>query len=410
MPLNAAQKAVVSHDARFRTFVAGRRCGKTFLSLRELARFARQPNKNVLYICPTYRMGRDIIWNDIKARLGKLNWIAKINESRLELTLVNNSKISVRSGDNPDALRGGGYDFVIFDECSDIKPELWFEVIRPALSAQKPPGSALFCGTPKGMNWFKGLYDLGKGPDPDWASEQWTTLDGGNVPASEVEAAKRDLDERTFRQEYEATFETFSGVIAYRFSEHNIVRRTDLPNPAKQLIVGMDFNVSPATAVIYHRDQNGLHAFDEIRMIGSNTDEMCEEIKNRYPSSQIVVFPDNSGIARKTSAGGRTDVSILQNAGFVVKIKSKNPPVRDRINAMNSLLCNANGERRYTVDPKCKYLIQSLERYTYKLDTMIPDKSSGMDHMFDAATYPVEFLYPITRAVKPDNTSTFGVW
>ena len=145
-------------------------------------------------------------------------------------------------------------------------------------------------------------------------------------------------------------------------------------------------------------------------MIGSNTDEMCEEIKNRYPQSQIVVFPDNSGNARKTSAGGRTDISILQNAGFVVKSKSKNPPVRDRINAMNSLLKNAKGERRYTVDPKCKYLIQSLERYTYKPDTMIPEKNGGFDHMFDAATYPVEFLYPITRDVKPDNTSVFGVW
>ena len=409
MPLNKAQAAVASSDARFRIFVAGRRTGKTFLSVRELARFARHPNKRVLYICPTYQMGRDIIWADLKERLGKLNWIAKTNESRLELTLVNESVISIRSGDNPDALRGGGYDFVVFDETSDLKQELWTEVIRPALSAQKPPGSALFCGTPKGMNWFKGLYDLGKTDDPDWASYQYTTLEGGNVPESEIEAAKRDLDERTFRQEYEAKFETYSGVIAYNFSEHNIVS-LDIPNPAKQLIVGMDFNTSPLTAVIHIRTENGLHAFDEIRMMGSNTDEMCDEIKNRYPSSQIVVFPDNSGIQRKTSAGGRTDVSILQNAGFVVKTKPRNPPVRDRINAMNSLLKNANGERRYTIDRKCKYLIQSLERYTYKPDTMIPDKTAGWDHMFDAASYAVEYLYPVTREVKPDNTKTFGVW
>ena len=409
MPLNNAQKAVAGSDARFRVFVAGRRTGKTFLSVRELARFARHPNKRVLYICPTYQMGRDIIWADLKDRLGKLNWIAKTNESRLELTLVNDSIISIRSGDNPDALRGGGYDFVVFDETSDLKHELWTEVVRPALSAQKPPGSALFCGTPKGMNWFKDLYDLGRGSDPDWASYQYTTLDGGNVPQAEIEAAKRDLDERTFRQEYEARFESFSGKIAYNFSEHNIVS-LDIPNPAKQLIVGMDFNNSPMTAVIMIRTSTGLHAFDEIRMMGSNTDEMCEEIRNRYPQSQIVVFPDNSGIQRKTSAGGRTDVSILQNAGFVVKIKTRNPPVRDRINAMNSLLKNSAGERRFTVDKKCKYFIQSLERYTYKPDTMIPDKTSGMDHMFDAATYAVEYLYPVTREVQPDKTNTFGVW
>jgi hypothetical protein len=409
MPLNKAQTAVASSPARFRVFVAGRRTGKTFLSVRELARFARLPGKRVLYICPTYQMGRDIIWADLKERLGKLNWIAKTNESRLELTLVNDSIISIRSGDNPDALRGGGYDFVVFDETSDLKPELWTEVIRPALSAQKPPGAALFCGTPKGMNWFKDLYDLGRGQDPDWASYQYTTLEGGNVPQSEIDAAKRDLDERTFRQEYEAKFETYSGIIAYNFDESNVVS-IDIPNPAKQLIIGMDFNNSPMTATIHIRTDTGLHAFDEIRMMSSNTDEICDEIKNRYPQSQIVVMPDNSGIQRKTSAGGRTDVSILQNAGFVVKIKSKNPPVRDRINAMNSLLKNSNGERRYTVDPKCKYLIQSLQRYTYKPDTMIPDKSSGYDHMFDAASYAVEYLYPVTREVKPDNTKTFGVF
>lgn len=400
---------MATSKARFRVLCAGRRLGKTYLSVRELARFARHPNRKVLYIAPTYQMCRDIIWKDLQNRLGKLNWIAKTNESRLELVLVNGSTITLRSGDNPDAMRGGGYDFVCFDETSDLKPELWFEVIRPALSAQKPPGSALFCGTPKGFNWFKDLYDLGRGQDPDWASYQYTTLDGGNVPEAEIEAAKRDLDERTFRAEYEASFETYSGIVAYNFSEDNI-KSIDIPNPAKQLIVGMDFNNSPMTAVIMIRTDDGLHAFDEIRIMGSNTDEMCEEIKNRYPQSQIIVFPDNSGTQVKTSAGGRTDISILQNAGFVVKNKNKNPPVRDRINAMNSLLKNANGERRYTVDRKCKYLIQSLQRYTYKPDTMIPDKSAGFDHMFDAATYAVEYLYPVTREVKPDNTNTFGVW
>ena len=407
--LNNAQKAVASSESRFRIFVAGRRTGKTYLSVRELARFARHPNRKILYIAPTYQMCRDIIWKDIQTRLNKLNWIAKTNESRLELTLVNGSTISLKSGDNPDTLRGGGYDFVVFDETQDLKPELWTEVIRPALSAQKPPGSAMFCGTPKGFNWFKDLYDLGRGQDPDWASFQFTTLQGGNVPPEEVEAARRDLDERTFRAEYEASFETYSGVIAYNFSEDNI-KCIEIPNPAKQLIVGMDFNNSPMTAVIHIKTENGLHAFDEIRMMGSNTDEMCEEIKNRYPQSQIVVFPDNSGIQNKTSAGGRTDISILQNAGFVVKTKTKNPPVRDRINAMNSLLMNTNGDRRYTVDRKCKYLIQSLERYTYKPDTMIPDKSSGFDHMYDAATYPVEYLYPVKRDIKPDNTKSFGLW
>lgn len=407
MPLNNPQKAVASSEARFRVLVAGRRLGKTFLAVRELARFARHPNKRVLYVCPTYQQARDIIWADLKDKLSRLGWIEATNESRLEITLINGSQIILRSGDAGERLRGQGFDFVVFDETSDIKSDIWTEVIRPALSAQKPPGSALFCGTPKGIgNWFKDLYDLG-GIDPDWASFQYRTIDGGNVPEEEVAAARRELDERTFRQEYEASFETFTGLVAYNFSDENV--RTWEPFPAKQLIVGIDFNVEPVTAVIYVKTPNGLHAIDEIYMNGSHTEELCQEIRNRYPTQQIVAFPDPAGAQRKTSAGGKTDISILQNAGFIVKYKSRHPAIRDRINAMNSLLKNANGERRYLVDPKCKYLIKSLQRYAYKSGTQIPDKGEW-DHMFDAATYAVEYLFPVTREYEPDQTKTFGVW
>lgn len=409
LPLNNAQTAVAGNSSRFRVFVAGRRTGKTFLSVRELAKFARFPNKHVVYICPTYQMARDIIWNDLKQRLGNLNWIAKVNESRLELILVNGSKISLRSGDNPDALRGGGYDFVVFDEVADLKSELWYEVIRPALSAQKPPGSALFAGTPKGLgNWLHDLYTLGKSEDPDWSSFQFTTLEGGNVPEAEILAAKRDLDERTFRQEYEASFETFSGVVAYNFTDDHIVKWNQ--QPIKQVLIGCDMNVNPMSAAILVKTDFGLHCIDEISMHGSNTDELAQEIKNRYPTQQVIIFPDPAGSARKTSANGRTDHSILQNAGFIVKARPKHPAVKDRINALNSLLLNSNGEKRLCIDPQCKHTINSLRRHVYKENTQIPDKSTGFDHQFDALSYAVEFLYPVTREVKPDNTKGFGVW
>lgn len=408
MPLNTAQTAVAGSSSRFRVFVAGRRTGKTFLSVRELARFARYPGKRVLYICPTYQMARDIIWSDLKDRLSKLNWIAKTNESRLEVELINGSTIALRSGESGENLRGGGYDFVVFDETSDIKPEVWYEVIRPALSAQKPPGSALFCGTPKGFNWFKDLYDLGRGSDPDWASFQFTTLEGGNVPEEEIEAARKDLDERVFQQEYEAKFQTYSGIIAYNFSDHNVVTRQ--PNPAKYLVIGMDFNVDPMTAVVYEHLKDGLHAFDEITIYGSNTDEMVAEIKNRYPDNRIICFPDPAGAQRRSSAGGRTDISILQNAGFDVRYRQRHPAIRDRINALNSLLLNSKGDRRLLVDPKCKNLIKAFQRYTYKPGTQIPAKDSGFDHIFDAATYAVEYLFPITKDRPADNTKHFGVF
>jgi len=401
MPLNAAQTAVASSNKRFRVFVAGRRTGKTFLSVRELAKAARHPNKKVLYVCPTYRMARDIIWEDLVSKLVKLKWVKKINETRLEINLVNGSKIALRGADNYDSLRGGGYDFVVFDETADIKPEAWFEVIRPALSAQKPPGSALFCGTPKGFNWFKDLFTNAKSDD-DWDSFQFTTLDGGNVPPEEIESARKDLDEKTFRQEYEASFETYSGVIYYSFTDDNIQKRT-LTAEDKMLYLLVDFNRNPMSGAIAVPTKNGLHCIDEIIIYGSNTDEMVEEVRNRYPTQKIVAFPDPAGIQIKTSAGGKSDISILENAGFVVKYKRKHPAVRDRINAVNSLLCNSHKERRLLFDPKCKHTIKSFRQQTYKEGTRIPDKDSGWDHATDAVGYGVEFLFPVNKEILDYN-------
>lgn len=408
MPLNKAQKVVVETDARFRIFVAGRRTGKTALSIRELARYARQPNKRVLYVCPTFQMARDIIWKDLQNKLRDLNWIAKTNESRLEIELINGSLIALKSGNDPDNLRGSGYDFVVFDECADLKPEVWYEVVRPALSAQKPPGHALFCGTPKGFNWFKELYDLGKTSDPDWFSHQATTLDGGNVPEKEIEDAKKDLDSRTFAQEYLASFETYSGIIAYNFHDENIKEYKE--DIGDMILIGMDFNVDPMSAVVMVKTETGLHAIDEINIFGSNTNEMCEEIRNRFPKQKVIVFPDPAGAQRKTSASGKTDISILQNAGFGVKYRQRHPAVKDRINALNSVLKNTQGERRFFVDPKCRQFIKSMRQHAYKEGTQIPDKGSGFDHIFDAGTYLIEFVYPVKKDYKPDNTKTFGVY
>lgn len=405
MPLNKAQLAVATSLTRFRVFVAGRRCGKTFLSVRELAKAARMPNKKVMYVAPTYRMCRDIIWDDLKTKLSNLGWIAKTNESRLEIELVNGSKIMLRGADNPDSLRGSGYDFVVFDETADIKPETWTEVVRPALSAQKPPGSALFVGTPKGFNWFRDLFDTAK-RDKDWSSFQFTTLDGGNVPPEEIEAARRDLDEKTFRQEYEASFETYSGIVYYGFSDENIVERK--LQDEKSLYIGIDFNVSPVTATVAIPTKDGLHLIDEIVIYGSNTEELVEEIKNRYPTQKIFAFPDPAGNQRKTSAGGKTDISILQNAGFVVKVRNSHPKVRDRINAVNSLLNNSRNEKRLLIAPKCKQSIKALRQHTYKEGTLVPDKDSGFDHITDALGYMVEFLYPITKEVIVPPTYQWG--
>jgi len=399
MPLSNAQTSVASDKTRFRVVIAGRRFGKTHLAIRELCHWAKEPNKEVWYVAPTYKMAKQIVWRKLKNKLNDLNWVKKHNETELSLQLRNGSTISLKGADNYDSLRGVGLDGIVLDEFADIDPEAWYETLRPTLSDKQ--GRALFIGTPKGIgNWSYEIYQNTLDDPANWHSYQFTTIDGGNVPQEEIEQAKRDLDERTFRQEYLATFETFAGRIYYGFDRAMNVKSWDKPIP-DVLYIGMDFNIDPMSAVVAIREGDTLHVIDEIRLFSSNTQEAVAEIKSRYGRCKVWVYPDPAGHQRKSSAGGTTDITILANAGFVVKAPRHHTPVRDRINAVNSRLCSTTGIRHLFIDPKCKYTIEGLERQTYKEGSIQPDKDNGYDHMNDALGYMVDYLFPVRRDVDP---------
>lgn len=400
MALNPGQREVTNSGARFRVVIAGRRWGKTHLAIRELAKVCRYPKKRAFYVAPTYRQAKQIVWDALKWRMQDIGWLKKANESDLTVTLINGSTISLRGADNPDSLRGVGLDFVVMDEFAMIDEKAWSEVLRPTLSDKR--GSAMFISTPMGQgNWAYDLYQRGRDTNEhNWEAFQYTTLDGGNVPLEEIEQAQRDLDERTFRQEYLATFETAGNRIYYSFDRGQHVM--DQEYSSAVIYTGWDFNIDPMSVVVAVRQGDHLHVIDEIKLYSSNTQEAVEEIKNRYPKSRIWAFPDPASRQRKTSAGGATDLTILQNAGFVVKCPNAHTPVRDRINAVNSRLKNARGEINLTFNAKAKHLIEGLERQTYKPGSTTPDKDSGYDHMNDALGYMVDYLFPVTRDRDPN--------
>lgn len=402
MPLSAAQQQIAEDTHRFKVVIAGRRFGKTHLAIRQLCWEARLPNKEVWYVAPTYKQAKLIVWRKLKNKLQDLRWIRKSNESELSIELKNGSRISLKGADNEDSLRGVGLNYIILDEFADIDPEAWYEVLRPTLADTQ--GSAMFIGTPKGVaNWSYDLYQYELEFGETWKSFQFTTIDGGNVKPEEIEAARRDLDERTFRQEFLATFETYAGRIYYAFErKENVIDGVLEPRDLDVLYIGMDFNIDPMSAVIAIRKGDTLCVIDEIRMYSSNTQETVEEIRSRYPKSKIWVYPDPAARQRKTSAGGSTDLTILQNAGFIVKCPTSHTPVRDRINAVNSRLCDSTGKRHLFITPKCKYTIEGLERHTYKEGTTQPDKDSGYDHMMDALGYMVDYLFPVKREREYD--------
>ena len=393
MKLTKPQDDIFFSDSRFRVVVAGRRFGKTFLSTYELLKHALQgKQRNCWYVAPTYKAAKEIAWNMLVDAIPD-GYMTKKNETALSINLRNGSSIALKGAEKPDNLRGRALDFCVLDEFADMRPEAWHEVLRPSLSDRR--GSALFIGTPKGRNHFYDLWTRGIDGVESWQAFQYTTIEGGNVDREEIDAARSDLDSRTFQQEYEARFVNYSGIIYYAFSrEESVKPYDDKPN---ELHIGMDFNVDPMSAVVCVRHGATLHAIDEIVMYGSNTDEMVDEIRQRYKQTAITIYPDPAAAQRKTSAGSRTDLNILQNAGFRVKVRTRHPAIRDRINSVNSRLLSSQQERRLFVTPNCKNVINSLERQTYKEGTSQPNKDDGFDHMNDALGYLIEYMFPIRK-------------
>jgi len=409
MPLSAPQQLVAASTRRFRTLITGRRFGKTTFAIREMCRYARVPNQTVWYVAPSYRMAKGIVWRKLKHRLQDLRWVDRVNESELTIYLRNGSEISLKGAENADSLRGRAINFLVMDEFADIDSEAFYEVLRPTLADTQ--GHALFTGTPKGIgNWSYDIYQMAQEDPEHWESWQFTTLAGGFVSASEIEEARRLLDARTFQQEFEATFITAGNRVWYSFDRLQNVRAYAGSTPT-QIAIGMDFNIDPMSAVVFVRQGNDVYAIDEIEMYSSNTQEMVAEIRSRYSAlrpERITVYPDPASRQRKTSAGGVTDLSILQNAGFQVKAPHAHNPIRDGVNAVNSMLCSATGQRRFYIDPGCRRLIECLERHNYKPGTTQPDKDSGYDHLTDAARYYFDYVFPVRRDVIEQPPQRWG--
>jgi hypothetical protein len=399
MKLSTPQQTIADNSSRFKVVVAGRRFGKTYLSMREICYRARVPNQEIFYITTSYRAAKMILWKPLKRRLLDLRWVKKINESELSILLKNGSTISLKGAEDPDKLRGVSLSYAVIDEAAECKLEsLWGEIVRPALADQQ--GGALFIGTPKGKsNPFYDLYVSAK-ELTDWSAFQFTTIQGGFVTEQEIAAARQDMSERQFNQEFMATFETYENRVAWAFARD--VHVIDEPKEVNTSIihVGMDFNINPAVATIsVQMDAQTLTVIDEIQMFASNTDEMSMEIKRRYPNSKVFVYPDPSGSRRQTSSSGMSDHLILQNAGFIVKAPRKHDPVRDRINAINARFRSAEGKINLYITNSAKYTIECLDKHQFKEGTMVPDKDSGYDHMFDALSYCVAYMYPIRKTV-----------
>ena len=379
------QGEVYSNPSRFRVVVAGRRSGKTFGECLELyTSAASKAEARCWYVAPTYRMARDIAWPTLKSIVDRVHLAKPPNESQLRMELTNGSEIALKGADDPDRLRGPGLDFVALDEFAWINPYAW-DVLRPALADRQ--GRALFTTTPAGFNWAYDTFLKGQNGEEGWQSWQFTTAQAGIVPIEEVEAAKRELDPRIFRQEYEASFETLQGRVYSNF-DRDLNVSDAVEDTGGDILIGQDFNINPMASVIAVRAGDECHVLDSLEVPSSNTEEIAQEYKARFPNRKVIICPDPSGKQRRSSAPvGQTDFTILKRAGFEIRAPSAAPPVVDRVNNVQSMLCNADGRRRVKIHPQAHSLIRSLDGLTYKEGTSQPDKTLGLDHLADALGY-----------------------
>jgi phage terminase large subunit len=384
--LTNPQREVWDSTARFKLLCSGRRFGKTYLCIARLVAWAiSKPGSLNWYVTANYRMAKQIAWRQLKTMVPS-DICIKRNESELSVELSNGSIIALKGAENADSLRGVSLSTLVIDEAAYVKQDAWEMVLRPALSDQGGP--AWFITTPAGLNWFHDLWEQAQDED-DWQSYSYTTVQGGNVPPDEIEAARRTLDERTFRQEYLASFETLSGRVYPDFSDDNVT--DNAKDTGGEIYWGTDFNVSVMAGVLGSRVGDTLHIWDELAVNQSNTDEVCQLLKARFPDRRIVAYPDPTGSARKTSSAGRTDHDIIRRYGFQC-ISPKAPwAVKDKINATNWMICTADGHLKLFIHPRCKHTIKALKNVTYKqgADDYVIDKTAGIEHWTDGLGYLV---------------------
>ena len=199
------QKKVWSDNTRFKIVAAGRRTGKSRLAAWMLIVNALQADRgHVFYVAPTQGQARDIMWQTLLELAHPVVSNAHINN--LQIKLVNGATISLKGADRPETMRGVSLKFLVMDEYADMKPEVFEQILRPALADQK--GAALFIGTPMGRNHFYDLYKYAELEDDEsYTAWHFTSYDNELLDPDEIDLAKKSMSSYAFRQEFMASFE-----------------------------------------------------------------------------------------------------------------------------------------------------------------------------------------------------------
>lgn len=418
--LNVPQATFINMPHKFRGFVAGFGSGKTWVGCAGICKHVWEwPRINSGYFAPTYPQIRDIFFPTIEEVAFDWGLKVKTKESDKEVEFYSGgqyrSTTICRSMEKPQTIVGFKIGHALVDEL-DVLPKLkaetaWRKIIaRMRYNVDGLKNGVDVTTTPEG---FKFVYQqfvkqLREKPalNDMYGLVQASTFDNElNLPPDYIPSLMDSYPEQLIMAYLNGQFVNLTSGTIYTAYDRKLNGSQETIQPGEALFIGMDFNVGKMSAIVHVKRLGLPHAVDEI-INGYDTPDMIRQIKERYwlyadgefrNTRQIRVYPDASGGSRKSVKASETDISLLKQAGFMVSAPGANPPVKDRINSMNAMFCNAAGQRRYRINAdKCPTYADDLEQQIWDPNGE-PDKKQGNDHRPDAGGYFIHKEYPINK-------------
>lgn len=414
------QIRLITDTNRFKVVPAGRRSGKTERAKRYLVKEAmRNPGMPYFAAAPTRDQAKKIWWDDLKKMSFSSTHPIRPSETDLLIRLPNGASITVVGLDKPERIEGQFWAGGIVDEIANCKASAWPENIKPSLDTYNPqmPDYRPWCwliGVPEGLNHY---YDLAQyaetANDPDWSLYTWHS--SAVLPAEVIEAAKRQLSTRQFRQEYEASFETAQGRIYEDYGKHN--QTDEAIQKHEQLLWFHDFNYTPLSSGIGVIRDGKLFCLDEIILTSAISRQSAMEFVEKYKdhdNKNVIIYGDPAGRAGEKH-GHESDYtemeSYLKSNGWKVKrhVKKAAPAIKDRQNAVRARILNAAGDVGLYVNPsKAPYTDKGLATVQLKEGSTFIEEDSDVQHITTAVGYLVDYIWPIGREM-PKVVTRFAV-
>jgi hypothetical protein len=353
---------------------------------------------------PTGPLIRDIWQNDFDDFLEAYDIPYTFRASPLpEYTLHlpgGDTKILCRSFENWSRIIGLNLAWVLADEIDTVAPSIASKAFPKILGRLRAGNVRQFgaASTPEGFRWMWNTFGSDDAQQrTDRKLIKMRTADNPHLPPDFIERLQANYDPQLLRAYLDGEFVNLTtGQVYDRFDRIKHVREDfNAIEDEETILVGIDFNITNTNAALAIRRGRELFFFDEIAA-AHDTDAIGQELRRRYPHARILGYPDASGANRSTNSS-RSDVAILASYDISNMAPKANPPIRDRVAAVQAALENGKGETRLWVHPRCRKLIECLELQSYN-ERGEPDKEANYDHMNDAAGYLVHRVFEVGRA------------